>query len=143
MAGGTQGDRLDYEKPFSGSMEMGRFIRENGLDRYEIAAHVPIAGSAVLPYLPGKRFYYPAQHEHGSYMLWDTMYNLGGSTRYASAVAAAQLEPAPGKWLLLVNQAMENPLLFTNLTPPFEKADERYWLYAPLNWSGPPLPEVR
>jgi len=135
---------------FSGSKEMAEFLRRNHLDRYEIAAHLPTTAESLLPYLPDeKRFYYAGMHKHGSYMTWDRDYNLATTLPFSLAVAAAEQELAGKPWLLLVNERMGNPeragfrLVHTNLRPPFEKKDERYWLYAPLDWPGPPLTELR
>jgi hypothetical protein len=140
---------FDTKRPFSGGEEMGQFIRANGLDRYEIAAHKMPEAEAVLPYLPGKRFYYPGIHDDGSYLLWDATFNVAIGTPYALAVADAQQRFLGKPWLLLVNTKMDNPeqygfrLLYTNLSVPFEHPEERYWLYAPLDWRGEPLPEVK
>ena len=134
---------------FSGGKDMAEFLRRNNLDRYEIAAHPPPPAESLLPYLPGKRFYYAGMHQYGSYMTWDRDYNFASTTPYSIAVAAAQQELAGKQWLLLVNERMGNPeragfrLVHTNIRPPFEKKDERYWLYAPLDWPGPPLPEPK
>ncbi|HWW60449.1 MAG TPA: hypothetical protein VN181_03685 [Thermoanaerobaculia bacterium] len=138
----------DVNEPFTGAKEMAVFIRANHLDRYEIAAHLPPMIEPILPYLPGKRFYYPGLQQNGSYMPWDSYYN--SSVRMPYGMAAADARNRFGRtWLLLVNTRMGDPekygfhLVFTNVQPPFAKTDERYWLYAPLDWGGAPLPEVR
>jgi len=139
---------LDVNQPFTGAKEMATFIKANHLDRYEIAAHRPPMLEPILPYLPGKRFYYPGLQQDGSFMPWDSYYN--SSIRMPYGMAAAEARNRFGRtWLLLVNTRMRDPekygfhLIFTNVQPPFAKMDERYWLYAPLDWGGPPLPEVR
>ena len=140
---------LDVTMPFSGAKEMAEFLLRNKLDRYDLAAHRPPESESILPYLPGKRFYYPGMHQFGTYMTWDREYNFASQITYGSAVSAAEQELLGRQWLLIVNTEMKSPeeagfrLLYTNLRPPFEKKDERYWLYAPLDWPGEPLPELR
>ncbi|HVR38148.1 MAG TPA: hypothetical protein VMU84_03575 [Thermoanaerobaculia bacterium] len=139
---------LEITRPFSGAREMAAFIAANHLDHYEIAAHPPPQLEPILPYLPGKHFYYPGLLMDASYMPWDSYYN--SAIRMPYGVAAGEARNRFGRtWLLLVNTQMKNPeqygfrLIYTNLAVPFEKDDERYWLYAPLDWGGAPLPELR
>lgn len=142
----TQYWQRDLREPFTGAKEMADFIRSNDLQKYEIAAHLPTPSEALLPYL-GTRFYYPGLSDHGSYMLWNRRYYLAHQVSYGEAVSNAA-QRFPGEpWLLLVNEEMRSPersgfrLLYANRILPFEHRDERYWLYAPLDWRGSPLPE--
>lgn len=134
--------------PFSSAKEMADYITANHLQRYPIAAHPPPNCESLLPYIGG-RFYYPALFDYGSYMFWDRAYNTAIFTPYGTAVAQAQQEFQGEPWLLLVNEPMKRAeeagfrLLYATRETPFEHRDERYWLYAPGDWSGLPLPETR
>jgi hypothetical protein len=134
--------RGDVQWAFSGSREMGRFIRENQLDRYPIAAHNVQQAEAVLPWVPGLRFWYPALGRSGTYMLWNREEEIGIRMSHARAVelAVQRLAPRGERWLLLVNLPMPEPapgfrLVYTNRRPVFRHGDERYWLY---EWIGVP-----
>ncbi len=62
---------LDIRENFSGAKEMATYIREHDLTRYDIAAHNLTQCEALLPYLPGSRFWYAGLGEHGTYLKWD------------------------------------------------------------------------
>jgi hypothetical protein len=123
---------------FSGSKEMAMFIRDQKLDAYEIAAHNLTQCESLLPYLPGKKFWYAGLGEYGSYMTWDAAFERALNVPYPVAEQRARAKFAGKRWLLLFNVEMPDPerhgfrLLYTNREPIFEKTDERYWLYAPL-----------
>ncbi len=60
----------DVGNAYAPGRGMARYIREAGLaDRTIVADRAP-PGSAVLPYLPGTRLYYPALHGFGTYIVW-------------------------------------------------------------------------
>ena len=138
----------DVVAPFSGAEEMANFITGNKLQRFPIAAHRPAECEPLLPYL-GTQFYYAGMVDYGSYMLWDRAFNAAQHSPYGTAVAQAQQQFQGEPWLLVVNEPMKRAeeagfrLLYNTRRMPFEHTDERYWLYAPLDWSGPPLPEIR
>ncbi|HEX8171229.1 MAG TPA: hypothetical protein VF824_11870 [Thermoanaerobaculia bacterium] len=138
----------DTFEPFSASRQTAEFIKRNHLDRYEIAAHEHTAAEAVLPYLDGKRFYYPGMHDYGTYMLWDARYDKAVRTLHAEALRDALQRFQGTAWLLLVNARMDGAERFGfrqifQSDAPFDKADERYWIYAPLDWPAEPLGEPR
>ena len=128
----------DITGSFSGAAEMAEFIRDNNLERFEIAAHNLTQCEAVLPYLPHKRFWYAGLGEHGSYLKWNADFERALNVPYPVAEARAKQKFAGKQWLLLFNVEIPQPeahgfqLLYTNRKPIFEKTDERYWLYAPL-----------
>jgi len=129
---------LDTNLAFSGGKEMAEFIRGHGLDRFDIAAHNAPQCEAVLPYLPGKKFWYAGIEEYGSYLEWDAKYERGLDVWYDAAEGRARRRFAGKPWLLLLSIEMPAPagrgfrLLYTNRRPIFAKTDERFWLYAPL-----------
>ena len=60
----------DVGNAYAPGRGMALYIREAGLtDRTIVADRAP-QGSAVLPYLPGTRLYYPALDEFGTYIIW-------------------------------------------------------------------------
>jgi hypothetical protein len=56
---------------FSGSRAMAAYIIVHGYGRAPIAAHPAEMASAVLPYLPARKFWYPGIRAWGSHMWWD------------------------------------------------------------------------
>jgi hypothetical protein len=133
---GVQTAAADVRWGFSGSREMGEFIREQRLDRFPIAAHNIPQCEAVLPYVPRLRLWYPAVRRTGTYMLWNGEDAAGIRMRYAAAVeqAICDLTPAGKRWLMLLNVEMPDEisgfrLVYATKQPLFRNADERYWLY--------------
>ncbi len=125
---------------FSGSKEMAEYIRDHHLDRVEIAAHKPFEAEAVLPYLPGKQFWYAGLGEYGTYLHWDRRLRHAGTIANddaqmnARAHFAAQHEP----WLLLLNAPLPAAgrrgydLVYATRRHVFRIDDEKYFLYRPL-----------
>ncbi len=56
---------------FSGSRAMATYIIAHGYGHAPIAAHWAEMGSAVLPYLPVRQFWYPGIRAWGSHMPWN------------------------------------------------------------------------
>lgn len=127
----------DWRYEFSGAEEVADFIRSQHLTDQPIAAHNLTQGEALLPFLPGVRFWYAGLGEYGTYMKWDTEFERALDVPYPVAEQRARHHFERQPWLLLFNVEMPNPpahgfrLLYTNRRPIFEKTDERYWLYAP------------
>ncbi|HUP49803.1 MAG TPA: hypothetical protein VNA04_13535 [Thermoanaerobaculia bacterium] len=132
--------RADVKMDFSGSREMGEFIGENGLDRYPIAAHNMHPTEAVLPWVPGKQFWYAGVGRYGTYMHWNREEEIGIHTPYPVAVGRAieHFVPRGEPWLLLLNRPIPGSgrgfrLLYATQGPVYRHRDERYWLY---EWVG-------
>ena len=126
----------DVREPFSGAQEMAAFIRDQKLDRVPIAAHNLTQCEALLPWLPGTRFWYAGLGEEGTYMKWDAALERALNVPYpvAEKLSVEHFHGRP--WLLLFNVEMPDPAahgfrLLHATAEPFEKTDERYWLYAP------------
>lgn len=127
----------DVRMDFSGARETALFIRDNGLGRYEIAAHNIHETEAILPWLPGKRLWYAAIDRYGTYMHWNREEEIGRQMPYGEATARAiqrfrgQRQP----WLLLLNAPMPDPeengfrLIHQTRGRVYRHRDERYWLY--------------
>lgn len=134
----------DVRGAYSGSAEMAEFLRRSGMAQVDIAAHKQTTAEAVLPYLPGKKFWYAGMQQYGSFMRWDVTHERGLRTSYPDAVRNAQREFAGRPYLLLLSVKMPDPerngfrLVYATTRPVYEKTDEQYWLYAPLTDSTPP-----
>jgi len=129
--------RLDVRYAFSGSRDMAEFI-DHRFDDSAIAAHNLYAAEAILPYLPGRRFWYAGLGEYGTYLKWDPAQARAVKMPYELAAARARQQFAGRKWLLLVNSPMPDPaghgfrLVHAPGVIVFRHLDERFWLYAPL-----------
>lgn len=132
----------DVKMAFSGSREMGEFIRVNHLDRYEIAAHNIRESEAILPWIPDKRLWFPALDRYATYMQWDRAEEIGLRMPYPAAIARAVRHFAPKRepWLLLLNAPIPRSLtpgfrlIYANRDPVYRHPEERYWLY---EWTAP------
>jgi hypothetical protein len=130
----------DVRQPFSGAKEMAVFISDRGLDRIPIAAHNLTQAETLLPWLPGTRFWYAGLGEEGTYMKWDTAFERALNVPYPVAERLAVEHFRGRPWLLLFNVEIPDPAahgfrLLHVTQEPFEKKDERYWLYAPVRES--------
>lgn len=128
----------DIRNGFSASREMADFIKSHDLVRYDIAAHKASQTAAILPYLPGKKFWFAGIGEYGSYMKWDLPYERMLFVPYPAAERIARAHFGGRPYLLLFNAEMPNPerhgyrLLYRTRTRLFTNADEEFWLYQPI-----------
>ena len=129
----------DVRASFSGAQEMAAFIRSHHIDRDPIAAHNLTQCETLLPYLPGRSFWYAGIEQDGTYLKWDSAMERALNVPYPVAEARSRAHFGAQRWTLLLNVEMPAPethgyrLLYANQTPVFEKRDERYWLYQPLH----------
>jgi len=128
----------DTRFAFSGAEETATFIQSHHLESADIAAHNLTQCEAILPYLPQTRFWYAGLGGYGTFLRWNQAQERALEMPYPVAEQHARLRFAGRPWLLLFNveipdaQAHGFRLLFTNQRTIFEKADEHYWLYAPI-----------
>jgi hypothetical protein len=123
---------LDIHRPFSGSAEIGEYLRRPELAQYPIAAHPPGMGEAVLPYVPGKKLYYAGTDRYGTYMLWDALYSRAAEMPTPAAVRLARDHFGERPFLLLINKRLMTRRGYRLLHAtdiPFGYADEQYFLY--------------
>jgi hypothetical protein len=129
----------DTRASFSGAQEMAGFISSHHLDLDPIAAHNLTQCEALLPYLPGRAFWYAGLQEEGTYLKWDAAMERALDVSYPLAELRSRQHFLGKRWTLLLNVEMPDPeshgyrLLYSNQIPVFEKRDERYWLYQPLH----------
>jgi hypothetical protein len=69
-------------KYFSGAKEMTEYLKNNDLLKNEIAAYPSYSGSALLPYLPGKKFYQMETLKEGTFLTWNKDFVIGNQTPY-------------------------------------------------------------
>ena len=100
---------LDIQKPFSGASDMASFIRRQHLDTVPIAAHNLTQAEALLPMLPGSKFWYAGLGEYGTYMKWDSALERALNVTYPEAEKRSIEHFRGGQWLLLFNVEMPDP----------------------------------
>jgi len=137
---------LDIEHPFTGAADMASFIRKQHLEKVPIAAHNLTQAEAILPMLPGTKFWYAGLGEDGTYMKWDSAMERALNVTYPEAERRSIEHFRGREWLLLFNVEMPDPAAhgfrLLHVTPePFEKTDERFWLYAPMIANSAALPK--
>jgi hypothetical protein len=128
---------MDYKYLFSGSKEMADFIKKNNLDNYIIVAHPTPQTAALLPYLPGKKFWYAGTEDYGTFVAYDKRY-LDGATISNSAVISRMKNnfPQESNILLLLSMPLNFPesnsfTLLYKVDEVFGYNGERYYLYKP------------
>ena len=128
--------KREIQYDFSGAKEMAKYIIENNLDAYTIAAHKAPYAAAVLPYLRTKQFWYPAEERYGSNMLWNANYRKCLNVSYPVALDRIKKNfPDRSHVLVLLNQNLSNPqyhglkLLYSTREYGLLNSDERFFLY--------------
>lgn len=128
--------KREIQYDFSGAKEMAKYIIENNLDAYTIAAHKAPYSAAVLPYLRTKQFWYPAEERYGSNMLWNANYRKCLNVSYPVALDRIKKNfPDRSHVLVLLNQNLSNPqyhglkLLYSTREYGLLNGDERFFLY--------------
>lgn len=126
--------RDDFAAPYSGSRETAAFIASH-VSRDVVLAAVPtIQCESILAYLPGRRFWYAALGNYGSYMEWGRKLDQAQS-RVFDPVAEARRRFGSSGWVLVSAGRLSRPeglrLLFHSRTP-FAIQAESYWIYEPV-----------
>jgi hypothetical protein len=145
VAAPTWRDEIDRE--FSAARTMARYLEAHGLASRRIVAHQSSRAVAVLPHLPGTKFWYPERRDFGTFMLWDRTY-AEGQLQYATD-AVLRMKETFADWqdpdrgvLLLLNQELPDAarhgyrLIYRTPGTPFRADDESFSLYAPLPRDG-------
>ena len=133
---------IEYKYLFSGSKEMADFIKKNNLDTYIVIAHPTPQTAALLPYLPGKKFWYAGTEDYGTFVAYDKRY-LDGATISNSEVISRMKNnfPQEPNILLLLSRPLNFPesnsfTLLYKVEEVFGYNRERYYLYKPAE-EGP------
>jgi hypothetical protein len=137
----TVGMYLDeYRYPFSGSREMAMFIEANGYGTRPIVAHRPTVCTSLLPYLPGKRFWYADSESYGTYYKFDRHWREKFSLSEREVLRRAEkvFPKLSGVAILFSREIAPSLLKKYNLRlshktegEVFGYGQERYWLYLP------------
>jgi len=134
----------EIREPFSEAQAMGNFLSTAGYADRTISAHPPAKGSAVLGFLPARRFYYPALGAYGSHMPWNRLYFETRSLPLNDAIAITKRafpdwrDEAGRTVLLLTIEPLQKPyaqefqLLHRTSGSAWGAKEEVYYLYAPV-----------
>lgn len=125
----------EYRQPYSGSKAMAEFITAGDFTDYIIVAHEAQHASALLPYLPNRKFWYPTYADYGTFLIWNEVYteDLGMSNEEAIGRFNNHFTDAPH--LLLLNNPLEPSqtsgyfLIYQTGQDIFGLGKEKYYLY--------------
>lgn len=130
---------MEYKYTFSGAEQMANFIKRNQLDDYIIVAHRSLRTCALLPYLPGKKFWYAGIKDYGTFITWDIKYLAGnGITNSQVIQRTKEAFPDKSKILLLLSRPLDFPesygfKLLYKVDEVFGYGPERFYLYKSVN----------
>ena len=127
----------EYFVMFSGAKDMANHIKKNHLEDRTIVAHFSSAGAALLPFLPGKKFWYPDVEAFGTYITWNKQQNETGRMSDPEAIARARRAfPNDRTMLLLLSRPLKDPqqygfALMYNTSPEVirDRGEETFYLY--------------
>ena len=137
LKAGIQHSGLDYDEPFSGSLDAAEFLRTLDLDAAVVAAHPATTGEAILPYLPIASLYYPGHDAIGSYMPWNDAYVRGLIPTASEAFIQTRARfPEPRPIVFITTKPVDAPetlgltLRHRSAAPPeIFKQEEEYSIY--------------
>jgi hypothetical protein len=137
LKSGIHRSGLDYDEPFSDSLEAAEFLRTLDLGSAVVAAHPATTGEAVLPHLPIASFYYPGHGKSGSYLPWNGALQRGLVTTEPDAFLHTRAAfPKPSPIVFITTRPIADPaplgltLRHRTAGPPEDfKQEERYWIY--------------
>ncbi|OGW41063.1 MAG: hypothetical protein A2Y97_13305 [Nitrospirae bacterium RBG_13_39_12] len=128
----------EYKYTFSGAKEMAHFIIKNKLDNYAIVAHSSPYASALLPYLPERKFWYADIKNYGTFVYLNRNFlkdmNISNSEVISRMKAAF---PNQSTILLLLSKSLSPPdsngfKLLYKVDNVFGYNREKYYLYKPV-----------
>jgi hypothetical protein len=122
---------LDWNRPYSGSADAARFLRASGLQHRRLAVYRSANGSAILPYLDRREFYYPGEDREGSFMLWDRAHREAYSLGLEEVVSRSCSHIGGRGYLILDGEAepVDLPLIWRSPREPFGWKDETYRIH--------------
>ena len=110
----------------------------HGYDTRPIVAHRPTVATALLPYLPGKKFWYADKEEYGTYYKFDRHWKEQFSLPDEEVLQRAEkVFPGLSGVVILFSRELTPSLIarydlrlvHKTETKVFGYGNERYWLY--------------
>jgi len=130
---------LEYEYPFSGAKEMADFIIRNHLEHHIIVAHRSGTG-ALLPFLPGKTFWYAGIENYGTFIVYNKKHLAGRDISNEEVIPRIQKAfPDKSHLLLLLTGPLDFSeshgfkLLYKVDKNIFGYGPEKFYLYKPID----------
>jgi hypothetical protein len=137
--GAAQAHYADYKYAFSTSKQIAGFLEQNKLLGETIITFRSPHGSAILPYLPGKKFIFGETGAYGTYLTWNKTYGYGsGISIYRLVDEVSAAFPDRSHVLLLLtfplppDLAGRFALLYQTEGGFYLGRDEVFYLYKPL-----------
>jgi hypothetical protein len=127
----------EYNDLFSGAKEMAEFIKRNTLDNFIIVAHPAPQASALLPYLPGKQFWYAGIEDYGTFVAYNKQFLDGSTISNPEVISRMNTNfPQESNILLLSSKPLDFPesndfTLLYKVDRAFGYNHEKYYLYKP------------
>ncbi len=127
--------RKEYKYIFSGAKEMAHFIKGHDLNNCTIVAHPSPYASALLPYLPGEKFWYADIEDYGTIVHYNKKYVEG--CRISNTEVISRMKdnfPQKSQILLLLSTPLKLPesnsfTLLYKVEEAFGYNNEKYYLY--------------
>lgn len=128
----------DYKYIFSGAKEMADFIKKNDSNNYTIVAHPSPYASALLPYLPGTKFWYADIEDYGTFVHLNRKFLAGVKISNSEVISRMKKAFSEQSTILLL---LSKPLSFPELNgfrllykvdKVFGYNREQYYLYRPI-----------
>jgi hypothetical protein len=125
----------EYSERYSGAEDAAEFIIKNIPDSEIIAAHRGPQTAALLPHLPGRKFWYPETERFGTFIIWNRDYYKGTRISFSEAVSRSKKTFSGKEIIFIFNKPYElnrEEGLEQIYAPAARRpmvADEQYWIY--------------
>jgi hypothetical protein len=129
----------DYKYIFSGAREMAGFIERNHLAEHILVAHQAPKIIALLPYLPGKKFWFAGIEDYGTVLKHNKKYFADTTISNSEVIRRAERAfPENSNILLLLTTPLDFPelngfRLLYKVDKVFGYGLERFYLYKLVN----------
>ncbi len=127
---------LDWRYGFSGAKEAADFLAHDLRPSDTVIAYPDPLGAATLPYLPGRKFWYPGREDFGTYMTWDVKFWHALELTTDEAMRRVHSAFPVRRDLVIVSsrpladpQAQGYSLVFENHRKIFRQPEEHYFVY--------------
>lgn len=119
FAGGVIAYSVDLSHPFSASSQASKYIRNNGLDQYEIIGSLDYLVSPLAAQL-GKDIIYPERKEHGSFIIWDQKRQNRWSFQEVEDMLVNMNQQGQKKMLLVMSSPIQRTSAATGESVPWK-----------------------